>query len=112
MGLQQKFQKLLTLGAAVMVIQECSQPFIKQLNGTLGWPSRWFGKNLNKGLGVLVRAPWIIREARALKPKWTGKLVTSIELFPVWACEDLAAIVARRFLGATRVQAIEEGIGG
>jgi exodeoxyribonuclease III len=92
MGLQQKFQKLLTLGADVMVIQECSQPFIKQLNGTLGWSSRWFGKNLNKGLGVLVRGPWIIREAQALKPKRTGKLVidgaTSIELFPVWACED------------------------
>ncbi len=91
MALQKKLQKFLTLGADIMVIQECSRAFIKQINRSEGWSSAWFGKNPNKGLAVLVRAPWIIREARALKPKWAAKLVvdgpTSIELFPVWACK-------------------------
>src|SRR6266849_1842678 len=91
MGLQKKHQKLLTLGVDFMVIQECSQPFIAQLNRSEGWSSAWFGKNPNKGLAVLVRAPWIIREAQALKPEWAAKLVidgpASIELFPVWACK-------------------------
>jgi len=90
MALQKKHEKLLSLDADIMVIQECSRPFTEQINGSEGWSSRWFGKNRNKGLGVLVRAPWIIREAQALKPKWAGKLViggpASIELFPVWAC--------------------------
>jgi len=92
MGLKEKHQKLLTLGANVMVIQECSQLDIEQLSGTPEWSSSWFGKNQNKGLGVLVKAPWVIREAQALKPKWAAKLVidgpASIELFPVWACKS------------------------
>ncbi len=93
MALHKKYQKLLTLGADIMVVQECSQRFIEQINRSEGWSSRWFGNNLNpnKGLAVLVKAPWIIREAQALKPKWAGKLVidgpTSVELFPVWACK-------------------------
>jgi endonuclease/exonuclease/phosphatase family metal-dependent hydrolase len=92
MALQKKFQKLLTLDADIIVIQECSQPFIEQINRSKGWSSVWFGNNLNKGLAVLVRAPWTIRGAQTLKPRWAGKLVidgpTSIELFPVWACKS------------------------
>jgi exodeoxyribonuclease III len=90
MGLKKKHHKLLTLGAEVMVIQECSKPDIEQLSQAPEWSSRWFGSNQDKGLGVLVKAPWVIRKAQALKPKWAGKLViggpASIELFPVWAC--------------------------
>jgi exonuclease III len=92
MALQKKFQKLLTLDADILIIQECSQPFIEQINRSEGWSCVWFGNNLNKGLAVLVRAPWTIREAHALNPKWAGKLVidgpTCIELFPVWACKS------------------------
>src|SRR5260370_4816186 len=74
MALKKKHQKLLTLGADIMVIQECSRSDIEQLRRTPEWSSIWFGKNKNKGLGVLVKAPWVIREARALKPRWAGKL--------------------------------------
>jgi len=92
MALQKKFEKLLTLDADIFVIQECSQSFIEQISRSEGWSSVWLGKNLNKGLAVLVRAPWTIREAQALKPKWAGKLVIDgrafIELFPVWGCKS------------------------
>jgi hypothetical protein len=92
MGLKKKHQKLLTLGADILVIQECSQPDIEHLSRTSEWSSSWFGKNHNKGLGILVKAPWVIREAQALKPQWAGKLVidgpASIELFSVWACKS------------------------
>jgi exonuclease III len=84
-----KHQRVLTLDPDIMVIQECSQTSIEQINRSEGWSSRWFGKNPNKGLAVFVRPPWTVREAQTLKPKWAGKLVidgpTSIELFPVWA---------------------------
>jgi exonuclease III len=90
MALHKKFEKLLKFDADIIVVQECSQAFVKQTGHSQGWSSTWFGKNLNKGLGVLVRAPWNIREARALKPQWIAKLVidgpVSIDLFPVWAC--------------------------
>lgn len=89
---QKKYQKLLTLDADILVIQECSQASIGQINRSEALSSRWFGTNPIKGLAVLVRAPWIIREAKALKPKWAAKLVidgaTPIELFPVWAHVD------------------------
>lgn len=90
MALAKKHRELLTLGADIMVIQECSQPFTEQINCSEGWSSVWFGgKNLYKGLAVLARAPWTIRKAQALKPKWAGKVVidgpASIKLFPVWA---------------------------
>jgi exonuclease III len=95
MGLSNKHQKLLTLGADVMIIQECSQPDVKQLSRTSEWSSSWFGKNQTKGLGVLVKLPWVIREVQALTPEWTGKVVingtVSIELFPVWACKSKSA---------------------
>ncbi|HEY4839451.1 MAG TPA: endonuclease/exonuclease/phosphatase family protein [Candidatus Acidoferrales bacterium] len=90
MALHKKHEKLLQFGADIMVIQECSRKFIKQIDRTEGWSSAWFGKNPNKGLGVIVKAPWIIQEARALKPKWIAKLIIDgpvpLELFPVWAC--------------------------
>jgi exonuclease III len=88
-GLHKKHQRLLTLGADTIVIQECLKPDIEQFSRSEGWSSWWVGKNQNKGLGVLVKETWIIREAQALKPKWAGKVVidgpSSIELFPVWA---------------------------
>jgi exodeoxyribonuclease-3 len=91
MALKKKHERLFTLGADVMVIQECSRPDVEQLSQTPGWSSSWFGNNPNKkGLGVLVKAPWIIREANALSAQWAGKVVidgpASIELFAVWAC--------------------------
>jgi exodeoxyribonuclease-3 len=95
MKLREKFKKLLTLGADIMIIQECEQHFIETINCLEGW-SAWFGNNpnINKGLAVIVRAPWTIREARDLKPKWAGNLVVAgpgvIDLFPVWACKDPA----------------------
>jgi exonuclease III len=89
MALKKKHQKLLSLGADVFVIQECSKPDIEQLSRTSEWSSSWFGKNQNKGLGVLVKAPWVIREAQALNVQWAGKVVidgpASIELLAVWA---------------------------
>ncbi len=90
MGLKKKLPKLLNLSADVMIIQECSRSDIEQLSQSHEWSSIWFGKNKNKGLGVLAKTPWVIREAQALRPHWAGKLVidgpASIELFPVWAC--------------------------
>jgi endonuclease/exonuclease/phosphatase family metal-dependent hydrolase len=90
MALHKKREKLLQFDADIMVIQECSRKFIKQINRTEGWSSAWFGKNLNKVLAVIVKAQWTIREARALQPKWIAKLIIDgplpLELFPVWAC--------------------------
>lgn len=101
MALQKKYQKLLAFDADIMVVQECSHEFIKQINGSEGWSSSWFGNNPNKGLGVLVKAPWTIRRVQTLKPKWVGKLVIDgpacIELFPVWACKG--DIHAARYIG-------------
>jgi hypothetical protein len=92
MALRKKHLNLLPLDAEIMVIQECSKPDIERLDRVEGWSSIWFGNNLNKGLGVLVKAPWIIREVQNFRIKWAGKLVidgpTSIELFPVWACKS------------------------
>jgi exonuclease III len=91
MGFKKKHQKLFALGSDVVVIQECSRLDVEQLSQTSEWSSRWFGKNKNKGLGVLAKAPWAIRKAHALKPEWAGRVVldgpVSIELFPVWACK-------------------------
>lgn len=91
-GLREKYAKLLTLSADIMIIQECSQRFVEEINRSEGRSATWFGSNPNKGLAVLVKAPWVIREAQALPPKWTGKLAidgpSSIELFPVWAHMD------------------------
>jgi exodeoxyribonuclease-3 len=90
MALHKKHEKLLSLGGDILVIQECSREFIKQIGRTDGWSSAWFGKNRNKGLGVLVKSPWTIRNARALKIKWAAKLTIAgplpIELYPIWAC--------------------------
>lgn len=92
MALQKKFQRLLTLDADIMIIQECSRPSINQITRSEGWSSVWFGSNVNKGLATLVREPWSIRESFSLKPKWAAKLVvdgpTCIDLFPVWACKS------------------------
>jgi exodeoxyribonuclease-3 len=90
MALHKKHEKLLIFDADILVIQECSREFIRQINRIDGWSSAWFGKNPNKGLAVIVRAPWNIREAKALKPKWIAKVIIDgpapLELFPVWAC--------------------------
>jgi len=90
MALHKKHEKLLTFGADIMVIQECSRKYVRQISRSEGWSAAWFGKNLNKGLGVIVKAPWSIREAKALKPKWIAKVIIDgpfpLELFPVWAC--------------------------
>jgi hypothetical protein len=56
MGLKKKHQALLSLGAEVLVIQECSKPDIEQLGQTPEWSSKWFGKNQNKGLGRVAQA--------------------------------------------------------
>ena len=71
----------------------CSRPNLEQANRSEGWSSAWFGDTpREKALGVLVKPPWTIREMRALKPKWAGRVVidgpSSIELFPVWAHRD------------------------
>jgi hypothetical protein len=75
MGLQKKYQELLAVDADVMITQECSHSFITQLGLGSGWSSSWLGANPNKGLGVVVKPPWILRDTQALKPKWAGKLV-------------------------------------
>ena len=90
MALHKKREKLLQFDADIMVIQECSRNFTKEIGGAEGWSSAWFGKNANKGLGVIVRAPWNIRESNAMKAKWIAQLMIDgpapLELYPVWAC--------------------------
>jgi hypothetical protein len=98
-ALHDKHQRLLTLGADVMVIQECTQPSLEQINRSEGWSFAWFGRAPHKkALGVLVKPPWIIRAKRSLTPKWAGKVTidapASIQLFPVWAQRDKSSGVA------------------
>ena len=75
MALHKKHQKLLSLDADIMVIQECSRQFIGQMNRAEEWSSVWYGKNPHKGLGVLVKSPWTLRSAQSLKSQWAAKLV-------------------------------------
>jgi exodeoxyribonuclease-3 len=98
-ALHEKHWRLLTLGADVMVIQECTQPSLEQVNCSEGWSFAWFGSAPHKkALGVLVKPPWIIRAKRALRPKWAGKVAidgpASIQLFPVWAHHDKSSGIA------------------
>ena len=92
MALRKKYPQILALGADIMVIQECSKTDIEERSRSEGWSFWWVGENQNKGLGVLVKSPWIIREAQDLSPKWAGKIVidgpASIDLFPVWGCKS------------------------
>jgi exonuclease III len=89
MGYKEKHEMLLTIDADIMVIQECSELSMREMNDSEGWSAWWVGENKNKGLGVLVRAPWTILEKWALRPKWTGRLRIGgpavVDLFPVWA---------------------------
>src|SRR5882724_1176010 len=90
MALHKKHEKLLTLDGDILVVQECSREFTNQIGRADGWSSAWFGKNRNKGLGVVVKSPWSIHEAHTLKIKWAAKLSIAgplpIQLYPVWAC--------------------------
>jgi exonuclease III len=101
MALHKKHEKLVQFDADILVIQECSRTFIRQMNRSEGWTSVWYGKNPNKGLGVLVKAPWTIRSAYAMRPRWAAKLVIDgpvpVELFPVWACKGNRA--AQEYIG-------------
>jgi len=89
-ALHSKHRQLFSLDAALMVIQECSKQDVEQLTRSKGWSSWWVGSDsAKKGLAVLAKPPWFVREAKALTPKWSGRVVidgpATIELFPVWA---------------------------
>jgi exodeoxyribonuclease-3 len=99
-GLLKKHEQLLTLGADIAVIQECSQTSIEQIAQSEREYSFWFIGNPQKGLAVLAKAPWAIRGSQTLSPKWSGKLtlqgpasIVPIELFPVWAHVDKQSTV-------------------
>jgi hypothetical protein len=92
-ALHENHRRLLAFRADIMVIQECTQPSIEQIDRAEGWSSAWFGGTPHKkALGVLVIPPWMIRAKHALKPKWAGKVTidgpASIELFPAWVHHD------------------------
>lgn len=90
MALHKKFEQLCTLNADILIVQECPHTFARQVNRWAGWSAVWYGRNPHKGLALLARAPWAIREAHSLKPEWTAKVVLDgpacIEVFPIWAC--------------------------
>lgn len=93
MGLHQsrKLEALLSLSADIAVIQECSKKSMEFLKEQHNYSTAWFGKNPNKGLGVLVKAPLSIRNCADLGPTWTALLEiegpVQINLVAVWACK-------------------------
>lgn len=50
MAFHKKSSLLFSLGANVMVIQECSQKSIEQIASVEGFTAAWFGSNPNKGI--------------------------------------------------------------
>jgi exonuclease III len=90
MALHKKSEKLHSLEADILVVQECSKWSVEDKYRSDGWTSHWLGHNPNKGLAVMARMPWQVREGRTLRPKWSSRLLIDgpvpIELFAVWAC--------------------------
>lgn len=89
-GLHKKHRELLSLGAGLMAIQECSKVDVEQFSRSEACSSWWVGSDVTKkGLAVVAKPPWFIRKAESLTPKWAGRVVidgpVTIELFPVWA---------------------------
>jgi exonuclease III len=91
---EDKHEKLVKLDADIIVIQECSELSMTEMNIPGEWNSWWIGENQNKGLGLLARAPWVILEKWALRPKWAGMAMIGgpapIRLFPVWAHKSVS----------------------
>lgn len=101
MAFQRKVDRLRTLDGDVVVVQECSKASVDSLNGTADLSTAWFGSNLNKGLGILARAPWRIRQADPMdmnliaKAELTGP--ADLDLYAVWACKSNG--VGRDYIG-------------
>lgn len=90
MALSRKFQFLQSLSPDIAVIPECSRSSI-DVAANCEADGRWFGSNLKKGLGVLVRKPWSIVENGEPENRWIVPLqITGPDnflLIAVWASQ-------------------------
>ncbi len=90
MALQKKLHILDELDGDIVVLQECSKKSIEFLNVASPGCAIWIGKNLHKGLGVIVRQPLKITQFEDLGLTWAAKVKITgsidLEVFAVWAC--------------------------
>lgn len=90
MALWKKWEAIDKLKADIYVIQECSQRDISNLTETHGYQAHWMGLNKNKGLGLVVKAPYKIADFKETGFEWIGHATITgpemFEIYPVWAC--------------------------
>jgi hypothetical protein len=73
MAFSQKRQRLYDLSPDVAVVPECAKKSIDVCIED-GFDGRWFGDNLNKGLGILVAKPWSIVRVEEPPTRWVVPL--------------------------------------
>lgn len=95
MGLDKKIDALLSLGADVAVVPECSKKSLIAFERH-GLSALWFGSNQHKGVGIVCRQEWPMRALPQPEQKWLVPIEiaspTPCTLIAVWAC----AVGARR----------------
>jgi exonuclease III len=89
MGLAKKRALLYGLQPDLAVVPECSRDTMCLCQED-GFETCWWGKNKNKGLGVLARKPWTLNPGPMPRQKWIASTWVrgpqEFLLIAVWAC--------------------------
>jgi exonuclease III len=89
MGLGKKRELLYALKPDLAVVPECSRDAMRVCQED-GFETCWWGKNRNKGLGVLARKPWKLQPGPEPRQKWIAsawvRAPQDFLLIAVWAC--------------------------
>jgi exonuclease III len=89
MGLAKKRDLLYGLQPDLAVVPECSRATMR-LCQEEGFETCWWGKNQNKGLGVIARKPWTLKPGPTPRQKWIASAWVrgpqEFLLIAVWAC--------------------------
>jgi exonuclease III len=103
MGLAKKRHLLYQLTPDIAVIPECSQASM-QICQADGFQSCWWGSNQNKGLGILVKHPRMLKAGRPPRQKWIAPAWVrgprDFLLLAVWAC-PIGSVRELNYVGQT-----------
>ena len=87
----EKASELLKLNPDIALIQECSRADADSL-AVLDYKSLWFGDDKNRGVAIIHRPDWTVRQAAPSPHKWVVPFaVTGPEAFTliaVWAWQE------------------------